>query len=149
MQIWPLLRNAAQNRSSAAFSTSTSGITIAGSLPPSSSVTRLSVADALCITRRPVAVDPVKLILSMPGCAVIQGPSASPPLMPLSTPGGRIAAASSPNLSVVRGVKGEGLRTIVLPASRAGPTLNIARIIGKFHGAIAPTTPIGTWRVSL
>src|SRR3546814_10199157 len=62
-QIWPLLRKAAQNNSSATFSTSTSGITIAASLPPSSSVTRFSVGAADSMTRRPVAVEPVKLIL--------------------------------------------------------------------------------------
>ena len=149
MQIWPLLRKAAQNNSSATFSTSTSGMTIAASLPPSSSVTRFSVGAADSITRRPVAVDPVKLILSKPGWLVIHGPSASPPVMILRTPGGSRSLTSSPNLSVVSGVKGDGFSTIVFPASSAGPTLNIARIIGKFHGAIAPTTPSGTWRVSL
>ncbi|PAV93395.1 hypothetical protein WR25_22715 [Diploscapter pachys] len=85
----------------------------------------------------------------MPGCSVSHGPSPSPPVTTLSTPAGRIVAASSPNFSVVSGVNGDGFSTIVLPASSAGPTLNIARIIGKFHGAMAPTTPIGTCRVSL
>ena len=118
-------------------------------MPPSSSVTRFSVGAADCITRLPVAVDPVKLILSKPGWLVIHGPRSSPPVTMFSTPGGSSSAASSPNFSVDSGVKGDGFSTIVLPASSAGPTLNIARIIGKFHGAMAPTTPSGTWRVSL
>src|SRR3546814_20873998 len=92
------------------------------------------------MTRRPVAVEPVKLILSKPVWPVIQGPSASPPLTILSTPGGSRSFTSSPNLRVESGVNGEGLSTIVLPASSAGPPLNIASRSGKFHGEIAPTT---------
>jgi hypothetical protein len=41
--------------------------TMAGSFPPSSRVTRFNVLLALSITFLPVAVEPVKLILSMPG----------------------------------------------------------------------------------
>src|SRR3546814_11608440 len=93
------------------------------------------------MTRRPVAVEPVKLILSKPVWPVIQGPSASPPLTILSTPGGSRSFTSSPNLRVESGVNGEGLRTIVLPASSAGPTLNIASSSGTFHGDIAQPRP--------
>ena len=148
MQIWPVLRKAAQNSCSATCSTSTSGMTMAASLPPSSSVTRLSDVAALAMTLRPVAVEPVKLILSMPGWLVIQGPRSSPPETMFSTPSGSTPRSSSPILSVVSGVKGEGFSTRVFPASRAGATLNMARMMGKFHGAMAPTTPMGTWRVS-
>src|SRR3546814_6973202 len=81
----------------------------------------------VCSSDLPVAVEPVKLILSKPVWPVIQGPSASPPLTILSTPGGSRSFTSSPNLRVESGVNGEGLSTIVLPASSAGPTLNIAR----------------------
>jgi hypothetical protein len=45
----------------------TSGNTMAASLPPNSSVSLLSVPDALSMIRRPVGVEPVKLILSTPG----------------------------------------------------------------------------------
>ena len=149
MQICPLLPKAAQNSCSATFSTSTSGITIAGSLPPSSSVTRFNVEEADCITFLPVAVEPVKLTLSMPGCDVIHGPRLSPPEMMLRTPAGKMSLMISPSFRVVNGVKGDGFNTIVLPANKPGPILNAARIIGKFQGAMAPTTPIGTRRVSL
>jgi hypothetical protein len=53
--------------------------TMAGSFPPSSRVTLFNVLLALSITFLPVAVEPVKLILSMPGWAVSQGPKLSSP----------------------------------------------------------------------
>ena len=41
------------------------------------------------------------------------------------------------------GVVGAGFNTRVLPAKSAAGTLNAIRIIGKFQGTIAPTTPSG------
>ena len=32
----------------------------------------------------------------------------------------------------------------MLPAARAGPSFHEAMRIGKFHGTISPTTPIGS-----
>ena len=49
------------------LSISTSSQIIAASFPPSSSVTRFNVLAQLSITSLPVAMEPVKLILSMPG----------------------------------------------------------------------------------
>jgi hypothetical protein len=54
------------------------------------------------------------------GWLVIHAPRSSPPLTTLTTPGGITSAGSSTTLSVESGVKGEGLSTRVLPASRAG-----------------------------
>jgi len=88
---------------------------MAASLPPSSSVTRLSVCAALAMTRLPVATDPVKEILSMSGCSVIHAPSALPPASTLTTPAGKCSRAISPSNKVERGVYGEGLSTMVLP----------------------------------
>ena len=45
------------------------------------------------------------------------------------------------------GVWGEGLNTTAFPAASAGPILRAARLSGKFHGVIAPTTPRGSRRV--
>jgi hypothetical protein len=60
-----------------------------------------------------------------------------------NTPGGMSVCSriSSPRIAAHQGVSGAGLRTTVLPAASAGPSL--ARLIwcGKFHGVIAPTTP--------
>ena len=36
-----------------------------------------------------------------------------------------------------------GLKTIVLPATRAGVIFQDGIAIGKFHGVITPITPIG------
>lgn len=51
--------------------------------------------------------------------------------------------------SVDSGVYGEGFRTTVLPARRAGATFHVASIRGAFHGAIAATTPSGLWTFSM
>ncbi len=48
--------------------------------------------------------------------------------------------------STVSGANGEGLRTTVLPASSAGIVLQNEIRTGKFHGLMAPTTPIGVNR---
>ncbi len=32
----------------------------------------------------------------------------------------------------------------MLPAARAGPSFQLAMFIGKFHGTMSPTTPIGS-----
>ena len=40
-------------------------------------------------------------------------------------------------------MKGDGLRTMVLPASSAGAIFQKARVSGKFHGVMAATTPTG------
>ncbi len=107
---------------------------------------RLTAAKA--ITARPVWVEPVKLSLSMPGWDDINGPRASPPLMTFSTPAGKTSRSSSPSFSVVNGVNGNGLSTIVLPVSKAGATFHSASASGKFHGTMPPTTPSGTRRGS-
>jgi hypothetical protein len=67
-----------------------------------------------------------------------------------STPGGRSvsSAASFPSSVAVHGVSGAGLRTTVLPAASAGPTLARLICIGKFQGVMAPTTPTASrWTV--
>ena len=64
----------------------------------------------------------------------------------MKTPSGRPASAvSSANLSAVSGVSEAGLRTTVFPAARAGAIFHEASRNGKFHGTMAPMTPIG-WR---
>ena len=88
---------------------------MAGSLPPSSSVTRFSVSAELAITFLPVATEPVKEILSMSGCSVIHWPRSLPADSTLTTPGGNTDCANSPIFSVVNGVYGDGLRMTVFP----------------------------------
>ena len=106
-------------------------------------MTRLRSGAADMATFLPVSMEPVKLTLRGTGWPVIQAPSSSPPLTTLSTPGGITSRSSSTTFRVVRGVKGDGLRTRVLPASRAGAIFQKARMSGKFHGVMAATTPTG------
>jgi hypothetical protein len=135
---------------------STSEQTIAGSFPPlsklcfesnptssgfihtySSRVTRFKDFAALCATSFPVVVEPVKLILSMPGCDVSHGPRLSSPLRHCTTPCGKKRWANSTIFKPLYGVKGlltvsleedelkwqvsyEGFTIIVFPVRTAG-----------------------------
>ena len=148
LQNWALFWKAAQKSCGAIAFGSTSGSTIAGSLPPSSKVSRLSVPAAERMTCLPVSVWPVKAILAMPGWAVIHLPSSSPPETTLNTPGGTMSFQISPSFSVESGVNGEGLTMIVSPAISAGAIFHMASITGKFQGTMAPTTPSGEKRVT-
>jgi len=90
---------------------------------------RLSAA-ALAI-HLPVGGEPVRLTMSTSGWVTSSAPAGSPwPPITLRTPGGRISPHHSANISVVTGVVSAGLRTIVLPAARAGPIFQIAIISG-------------------
>ena len=73
-------------------------------------------------------------------------PSAAPaPLIMLNTPAGKPASSTA---SVKRRAEsGEswlGLSTMVQPAARAGPTLQVTWFIGQFHGASRAHTPTGS-----
>ena len=68
------------------------------SQPYNSRVTLFNVLAALAITSLPVVVDPVKLILSGPGCDVSHGPRLSSPLRTCNTPGGKNLWPNSPSL---------------------------------------------------
>ncbi len=62
----------------------------------------------------------------------------------MSTPAGTPASSASlASASAHSGVSSDGLITTVQPAASAGATLRVIMAIGKFHGAIAATTPIG------
>lgn len=64
---WPEFWKAAAKIFGAVSTGSTSSSTMAASLPPSSRVTRFSASAAPAMTRLPVSVEPVKLILRMSG----------------------------------------------------------------------------------
>ena len=126
--------------------------TIMGSLPPNSKVTCLKSFAADCITRLPVSVAPVKPILRTVGLTSSSSPTTLPgPVTTLMTPLGpppawiALSISSTQRISV-SGVVPAGLTTTVLPAKRAGPSLLPISETGKFHGTIAPQTPIGLRR---
>ena len=97
------------------------------------------------MVRRPTAVEPVKATLRTPGWRTRASPATGPvPVTTLTAPAGRPPAwSSSARRRVVSGVVSAGLATTVLPATRAGPSLLASRVVGKFQGTIAPTTPRG------
>ena len=62
--------------------------------------------------------------------------------------GSPASSASSASRSAVSGVSSAGLRTTALPAASAGANPQAAMGIGKFQGAMTPTTPSGSWKVT-
>ena len=94
-------------------------------LPPSSSVTRFTVAAASSDTRFPARVEPVKLTMSTSGWAAIASPTTGPtPDTRLNTPAGRPASSiTSASTKAFRGATSDGLSTTVQPAASAGATL--------------------------
>ena len=75
---WPLLLKAAAKIARLTLAGSASSSTMAGSLPPSSRVTRLRSGAADWATSLPVSIEPVKLTLRGTGWPVIHAPSSSP-----------------------------------------------------------------------
>ena len=66
------------------------------------------------------------------------------PVTTLSTPWGTPArTASSASASAESGVWLAGFKIMVQPEASAGPALRVIIALGKFHGVIAATTPIG------
>ena len=76
MQVCPVAAKTPAITPFATASRSASAKTTWGLLPPSSSVTRLTLPTAACATLTPVAVEPVNATLSMPGCAASASPVA-------------------------------------------------------------------------
>ena len=86
----------------------------------------MSESAAVRAIHLPVSTEPVSEIMSTSSWVTSAAPVSLPPATTLSTPLGRNSAASSPSSSVVSGVLGAGLSTIVLPAASAGPIFQIA-----------------------
>ena len=81
-------------------------------LPPSSSVSALSVPATARPISLPTGVEPVKATLSMSGCLTSARPISPGPVMMLTTPGGRSAwRQTSAKKSALSGVDEAGLRT--------------------------------------
>ena len=114
-------------------------------MPPSSSDIFFTVSALWRIRIRPTSVDPVNVILRTTGFAHSSWPIATAsPVTMLRTPLGMPArSASSANASAENGVCSAGFSTMVQPAASPGDTLRVIIALGKFHGVIAPTTPIG------
>src|SRR5260370_17053863 len=129
---------------STAASISASSNTTNGALPPSSSPSFFTPTDACWYRIFPTSVDPVKPTKRTAGCSQSTLPIADElPVRMLNTPLGTPAfSASATSASAVSGVSLAGFKTTVQPAASAGDTLRVIIEHGKFHGVIAPQTPI-------
>ena len=125
---------------------SASSKTIYGAFPPSSIETFFMVSAALRTSVLPTEVEPVKEILRTSRLAMIASLiSCVFPATALRTPSGTPACfASVSSAKALSGVLLAGLITPVHPAASAGPNLRVSMAIGKFHGVIAATTPMGS-----
>ena len=97
---------------------------------------------------RPTAVDPVKDTMSTRGSVMSSwAMSLSDAGTMLTTPAGMsvFSAMIRPNRNALHGVSMAGLSTMVFPVARIWPTLLLMISNGKFHGVMAPTTPIGSF----
>ena len=131
----------------ATFSGSASGITTNGALEPSSMVTFFRPATLQMCS--PTSRLPVKVILRTHGSPQSASPISPPePVRHCTASGGAPASTSSSmTLRPDSGVSVAGLRTMALPAAKAGPTLWQTRCSGKLNGLMPTTTPQGTRRV--
>ena len=116
---------------------------IAGSLPPSSRVTRVRLREAISMIRLPPLTLPVKQTFATSGLSIRPAISLSRPVTTLSTPGGSFSATRCTRRVVASGVDGGGLTMAVLPASRAWGSAAARIAIGQLNGTITVTTPIG------
>src|SRR5690606_39326070 len=115
----------------------------------SSSVTGIIFSVAYCITRRPVAVDPVNAALLISGWVTKWRPNSEPnPFTMLITPAGIKSPISSIKTRIDVGVLSAGFRTTVQPAASAGASFQTAINIGKFQGIICATTPTGSLTIN-
>ncbi|MNN29631.1 hypothetical protein D3C81_1432430 [compost metagenome] len=146
-QTWPWFQKMPNMIHSTAASISLSAKMIRGDLPPSSRLMFLMSRAAACMIRLPVGTLPVKASLSIPGCSANGAPASLPsPGTTFSTPAGSPAlSAIRASSRAVNGVSSDGLSTMQQPAANAGATFQAAISIGKFHGMIAPATPIGSF----
>ena len=91
----------------------------------------MSESAAALAIHLPVAGEPVSETMSTSSWVTRLEPAGSPwPVTTLSTPLGRMSAASSASFTVETGVVSAGFRTIVLPAASAGPIFQMAIIRG-------------------
>src|SRR5436309_11047206 len=144
-QVWPMLRYFETIAPSTAASISASSNTTNGAFPPSSSPSFFTPPAACQYRILPTSVEPVKPTKRTAGCSQSTLPIADElPVRMLNTPLGTPAfSASATSASAVSGVSLAGLSTTVQPAASAGETFRVIIEQGKFHGVMAPQTPIG------
>ena len=102
---------------------------------------------ALAISNLPTSVDPVKDSFRTRGSSRIVSTTPDEPraATTLTAPGGTPASArTSATARAESGVSDAGLRMVVQPAARAGPSLRVAIAEGKFQGVTMREIPTGS-----
>ena len=129
---------------SMAWSIGASSKTMFAALPPSSSVSALSVPATPRPIFLPISVEPVNATLSTLSCVASAIPISPGPVMMFTVPGGRSAWTQTSAKSIAdSGVVDAGLSTTVLPAASAGAIFQASISSGKFQGMIWAATPKG------
>ncbi|MNY23275.1 hypothetical protein D3C86_1569320 [compost metagenome] len=118
-------------------------------MPPSSSDTGIILSAAMWAMCLPVLVPPVKDTRLTSGWRVSASPISEPlPGSTLTRPRGRPASSQMrARARAASGVISAGLTTTALPAARAGASFCASEAIGEFHGVMAATTPMGSYRL--
>ena len=144
MQDWPLFSRRAKVPTRAAAATSAEGMTMNGSLPPSSSTTFLISLPAMDATDDPAGPEPVSVAAITRLSRRIGSTRAEPTSRVWKVPGGNPARANRSWMNrAVCGTFEACFSSPTLPAIRAGTAKRIACQSGKFHGMMARTGPSG------
>ena len=119
-------------------------------LPPSSRNTFFTVSDALAMMRRPVAVEPVKVIMSTRGSVVSTSPTMwSDEATTFTTPAGMSVSSAMmrPRHVADHGVSGAGFKHHGVARRQGRAELGQVQVEREVPGVMAPTTPIGSRRM--
>ena len=144
MQDWPLLTTRARTAVLTAASRSALGITMNGSLPPSSSTVFLRCLPAWAATCLPAGSLPVRVTALTRSSAITRATSSEPISSVWKAPSGNPASRKmSAMASAHCGTFEACLRSPVLPAISAGAAKRNTCQNGKFHGMTARIGPSG------
>ncbi len=145
VHFWPVEKNDAFTTFSTAELKSASASTMVGFLPPISSWIRSRRLEASAWSQLPISHEPVNET-ALSGFALTSALPSSPPepATKFTTPLGMPASCSASTiLHELSGAAEAGFSTTVLPQISAGASFQAGIALGKFHGVISPTTPMG------
>ncbi len=144
MHDWPLFTTRACTAVATARSRSALGITMKGSLPPSSRTAFFRFRPASAAIARPAASLPVTVTAATRESAIRRGTTPEPTSSVWKTPPGAPARRNrSSSASAPCGTFDACLSSATLPAASAGAAKRITCQKGKFQGITASTTPSG------
>ena len=144
MQDWPLFCTRPVTAVLTASSRSTDGITMNGSLPPSSITVGLISSPQMAATDWPAGSLPVRVAASTRGSRRMRSTALDETSSVWKQPSGKPPRAmTSERYSADCGTLDACLSRPTLPAISAGAANRTACQSGKFHGITASTTPSG------